>query len=139
MAELRRRAVLQVREVFPVHHQNEVELFKVLGRNLAGAVFRNIKTAFFAGQTRTHIGLLTHVVAARGRTVRVNHIVKLRFRHLLAEDGFGRRTAADVARAHEKNINHFVRIRSLLPTSAPGQSVGLLTIDHILLHSHTSA
>ena len=119
--ELRRRAVLQIGEILPVHHEDEVELREILGRNLTRTVLLDVETALAAGKLSPHVGRFADMMSARGRAVRKNHVIKLGLRDLLAEDRLGGRTAADVARAHKKNLNHFLVFRnSAVPRPSSG-------------------
>ena len=48
VAVLRGRAVLQLREVFPVHNENEIRRHEVFGRDDLGAMLLNVETALAA-------------------------------------------------------------------------------------------
>ena len=104
--------MLQIGEILPVHHEDEVELREILGRNLTRTVLLDVETALAAGKLSPHVGRFADMMSARGRAVRKNHVIKLGLRDLLAEDRLGGRTAADVARAHKKNLNHFLVFRN---------------------------
>ena len=113
--------MLQIGEILPVHHEDEVELREILGRNLTRTVLLDVETALAAGKLSPHVGRFADMMSARGRAVRKNHVIKLGLRDLLAEDRLGGRTAADVARAHKKNLNHFLVFRnSAVPRPSSG-------------------
>lgn len=114
--------MLQIGEILPVHHEDEVELREILGRNLTRTVLLDVETAAWRqGKLSPHVGRFADMMSARGRAVRKNHVIKLGLRDLLAEDRLGGRTAADVARAHKKNLNHFLVFRnSAVPRPSSG-------------------
>ena len=98
--------MLQIGEILPVHHEDEVELREILGRNLTRTVLLDVETALAAGKLSPHVGRFADMMSARGRAVRKNHVIKLGLRDLLAEDRLGGRTAADVAVANKKHFYH---------------------------------
>ena len=124
--------MLQIGEILPIHHKDEIELCKVLGSDLARTVFLDVEAALAAGKLSPHVRRLPDVMPTCGRAVRRNHVIKLEFRNLLAEDRFGSRTAADIARAHKKNINHCLVFRK---SAGPRPNVGEASFPNQLAYA----
>ena len=134
------RTLLKLREVFPVHGEDQVELFEVLRTDLARTVLRNVEPALSAGELGARIRRFSLMVGRRRRAVRVNHVAETRFTNHPTENRLGRRTAANIAGANKQNLNHcrllFSEGKSVLTS---GKTEGPKNIPNILPHLSLSA
>jgi len=97
----------QLRDIRPVHGEDQIEIVKILEQYLAGALPGNVDAMCACGGDRASIGRFSLMPAADAGGIDAEGIAKACLIHDMAEYSLGKWRAADIAHANKEDADTF--------------------------------